>query len=64
MVSLYSAEPTANAINLDVRLIRAYTWFGNMRINGMVAIDIDMTSSDQHTKKFRATANVATANSI
>jgi hypothetical protein len=52
-----SAVPVANAINLNVRLIRAYTWFGNMRINGMVAIDIDMASSAQHSEKFRATGS-------
>ncbi|MFZ6760825.1 hypothetical protein ACO0K9_26760 [Undibacterium sp. Ji50W] len=50
-----SAQPVPNALNLNVRLIRAYTWYGQMRINGMVAFDIDVASANgQHTEKFRA----------
>lgn len=52
-----SAAPTANAINLNVRLIRAYTWFGNMRINGMVALDVDMNVPEQPAMKFRSTGS-------
>jgi hypothetical protein len=50
-----SDKPVAEAINLNVKLIRAYTWFGHMRINGMVAFDVDMASgAGQRTEKFRA----------
>lgn len=47
--------PVPNALNLDVRLIRAYTWYGQMRINGMVALDVDlMTAADRRMEKYRA----------
>lgn len=49
--------PVSNAINLDVRLIRAYTWLGNMRINGMVAFDINRGNMEQGGQKFRATGS-------
>lgn len=43
------------ALNLDVRLIRAYTWYGQMRINGMVALDVDLaTGAGRRTEKYRA----------
>lgn len=47
--------PVPAALNLDVRLIRAYTWYGQMRINGMVAFDVDlMSAAGRHTEKYRA----------
>ena len=47
--------PVPTALNLDVRLIRAYTWYGQMRINGMVALDVDlMTTTDRRMEKYRA----------
>jgi len=50
-----SSQPVANAVNLNVRLIRAYTWNTDMRINGMVAMDVDvMSSGGQRTEKIRA----------
>jgi uncharacterized lipoprotein YajG len=57
----------ANALNLDVRLIRAYSWLGPMRINGMVAIDVLVASPDgAKVRKFRASGsktNMMSANS-
>jgi hypothetical protein len=51
----HTGAPIPNAINLDVKLIRAYTWFGHMRINGMVAVDVDMASpAGAKSQKFRA----------
>lgn len=51
----HNATPVPAAINLEVNLIRAYTWFGNMRINGMVAIDVTQPSMpDASAEKFRA----------
>ncbi|MES2076185.1 MAG: hypothetical protein V4462_11275 [Pseudomonadota bacterium] len=51
----HSVQPVQDALNLNVRLIRAYTWYGQMRINGVVAFDIDVAgASGQHTEKFRA----------
>lgn len=53
-----NSQPVANAVNLNVRLIRAYTWYGPMRINGMVAMDVDvMGNNGQRTEKFRATGS-------
>lgn len=50
-----NSQPVANAVNLNVRLIRAYTWYGAMRINGMVALDVDVLGGNgQRTEKFRA----------
>jgi hypothetical protein len=47
--------PVPTALNLDVRLIRAYTWYGQMRINGMVALDVDlMTAAGQRSEKYRS----------
>jgi hypothetical protein len=47
--------PVPTALNLDVNLIRAYTWYGQMRINGMVALDVDlMTTAGQRTEKYRS----------
>lgn len=62
-----SSAPVAGALNLDVRLIRAYTWLGHMRINGMVAADVTLVSpSGSRTRKFRASgskSNMMNANS-
>lgn len=56
----HSGAPVPNAINMDVKLIRAYTWFGNMRINGMVAVDVDLAlPSGAKSQKFRATGSKA-----
>lgn len=45
-------------LNLDVRLIRAYTWFGHMRINGVVALDVAVRDpSGQQMRKFRASGS-------
>jgi hypothetical protein len=54
----HSGAPIPNAINMDVKLIRAYTWFGNMRINGMVAVDVDLAlPAGAKSQKFRATGS-------
>lgn len=51
----HNSQPVANAVNLNVRLIRAYTWNVDMRINGMVALDVDVLGSNgQRTEKIRA----------
>ncbi len=50
-------QAAANALNLYVRLIRAYTWFGDLRINSMVAMDVDFDAEGQNTEKFRATGS-------
>lgn len=53
-----SNAPVAGAVNLDVRLIRAYTWLADMRINGMVATDVTLVSpSGSKTRKFRASGS-------
>ncbi len=54
-----NATPLANAVNLDVELIRSYTWFGNMRINAMVAMDVGVTPAGGERKvlKFRASGS-------
>lgn len=63
----HSATPLPSAINLNVNLIRAYTWLGNMRINGMVAIDVTAPSMpNAGVEKFRAAgskSNMMGANS-
>lgn len=52
------AAPAADALNLDVKLIRAYSWFGNMRINGMVAVDVSIaTPEGVRSRKFRASGS-------
>jgi hypothetical protein len=52
---LRGEQPVPAALNLDVRLIRAYTWYGQMRINGMVAMDVDLINANaQSTEKYRA----------
>ncbi len=38
-----NAAPAADAINLDFQLFRAYTWHGEMRINGAIAANIGIT---------------------
>ncbi len=51
----HSATPVPDALNLNVDLIRAYTWFGNMRINGMVALDVTQPAMpDAPAAKYRA----------
>jgi hypothetical protein len=51
----HNKAPTANALNLDVRLIRAYTWISALRANAMVAIEVDITSPQGSiTEKYRA----------
>lgn len=51
--------PMAGAVNLDVQLIRSYTWMGNMRINGMVAMDVGITPAGgtRTVQKFRASGS-------
>lgn len=50
-----SSQLVPTALNLDVRLIRAFTWFGEMRINGMVALDVDLATADgSRLQKYRA----------
>lgn len=52
------AGPAPDALNLDVKLIRAYSWFGNMRINGMVAVDVSIASPEgTRSRKFRASGS-------
>jgi hypothetical protein len=48
--------PMPDAVNVDVQLIRSYTWFGNMRINGTVAMDVGITpvGGARQVQKFRA----------
>lgn len=53
----HSETALPQAVNLDVRLIRAYTWFGHMRINAMVALDVTAQGAAQ--EKFRATGSKA-----
>jgi len=59
--------PLPNAVNLDVRVTRAYTWHNQMRINSMLALDVAVsTAQGSSTEKFRAAAsktNVWGANS-
>lgn len=56
----HSAKPVPTAVNLNVNLIRAYTWFGNMRINGMVAVDVGFPAkADTPVEKFRAAGSKA-----
>ncbi|PWF49105.1 hypothetical protein [Massilia glaciei] len=51
----HSASPVPGAVNLDVRLTRAYTWITHMRINGMVAIEAESKQADGvKTEKFRS----------
>lgn len=51
----HNATPVAGALNLDVRLIRAFTWLGHMRINGMVALDVDLDGgAGKRSEKYRA----------
>lgn len=51
----HSSTPVPNALNLDVKLIRSYSWYGHMRINGMVAVDVLVGSPDgAKLRKFRA----------
>lgn len=53
-----NAAPVADALNLDVKLIRSYSWFGNMRINGMVAVDVAIASPEgTRSRKFRASGS-------
>lgn len=53
-----SDKPLPDAINLNVRLIRAYTWYGQMRINGMVAFDVEVaTPAGPRSEKFRSTGS-------
>ncbi|MDR7306287.1 hypothetical protein [Rhodoferax saidenbachensis] len=56
-----STSPLPDAVNLDLELIRSYTWFGNMRINGMVAMDIGVTpvGGERKVQKFRASGSKA-----
>jgi hypothetical protein len=54
----HADTPQPQAVNLDVALIRAYSWFGPMRINGMVAVDVALNSPQGVLKeKFRATGS-------
>ncbi|NHZ61144.1 hypothetical protein [Massilia genomosp. 1] len=53
----HSKTAVPQAVNLDVRLIRAYTLFGHMRINAMVALDVTAQGAAQ--EKFRATGSKA-----
>lgn len=63
----HSATPVPTAVNVNVNLIRAYTWFGNMRINGMVAVDVTFPARpDAPVEKFRSAgskSNMMGANS-
>lgn len=54
-----SATPQPQAVNLDVQLIRSYTWFGNMRINATVAVDVGITpvGGARRVQKFRASGS-------
>jgi len=55
----YNPTPVPGALNLDVGLIRAYSWFAPMRINGMVALDVTLAGQDGAApRKFRATGSL------
>lgn len=56
----HSKTPLPKAVNVDATLIRGYTWFGHMRINGMVAMDLTMQASGvKKSEKFRAIGSKA-----
>jgi hypothetical protein len=63
----HSETPLPAAINLNVSLIRAYTWMGDSRINGMVAVDVTLPQlPGAPVEKFRSTSstiNMRNANS-
>lgn len=63
----HSSQLVPAALNLDVRLIRAFTWLGDMRINGMVALDVDLAAADgkrlQKYRAFGSKTNMAGSNS-
>jgi hypothetical protein len=51
----HTSAPQPGMLNLDVRLIRAYTWLGHMRINGVVALDVAVVDpAGPRSMKFRA----------
>lgn len=54
----HSASALPGAVNLDVKLLRAYSWYTEMRINGMVALDVSSaTPAGAKTEKFRASGS-------
>lgn len=57
-----SAAPVSGALNVNVRLIRAYTWPGGMRINGTVAMDVGVLKADGSEDIFKIRANGSKAN--
>jgi hypothetical protein len=56
-----TSTPPAGSIGLAPTLIRAYTFHGPMRINGMVALDSRLTlpNGQVEQRKFRASGNKA-----
>lgn len=52
----HSKTPVDGAINLDIGLLRAYTFLGPMRINGMVVLDVDVAAPGKAVRrqKFRS----------
>jgi hypothetical protein len=57
-----SATPVSGAVNVNVRLIRAYSWPANMRINGTVALDVGVVKADGSEELVKIRANGSKAN--
>lgn len=57
-----SSTSVSGAVNLNVRLIRAYTWPANMRINGTVAMDVGVVKADGSEEVFKVRANGSKTN--
>ncbi|MQA20689.1 hypothetical protein [Rugamonas rivuli] len=56
----HSPTPVAGAVNLDISLIRAYTFHAGMRINGTVAMDMGvLRSGKRDVVKVRAAGSKA-----
>ncbi len=56
------SAPVGGAVNLNVRLIRAYTWAGGMRINGTVAVDLGVLQTDGREEVIKVRAAGSKAN--
>lgn len=55
----HSPTPVPGALNLDVGIIRSYSWFTHIRINGMVALDVTLAGQDGAApRKFRGTGSL------
>lgn len=53
---------SADAVSLDVRLLRAYTWHGNMRINATVALELVVRGTSGQTKALKIRASGSKSN--